>query len=485
MFAGVRITFQERVSYLFLEHWIMVVSEMMGQFAEGSPVSVMARATMEYALPDEVIDQVFRDNATCQREEKLLFSTIVHVMTLVVCRTRKSVREAYLTAKDRVTASVQALYVKLQRTEPGLVRALVRTSAQRLEPVMRQLQAVSEPLFPGYRTKILDGAHLAATQRRIQETRTLIGVPLPAQALVVLQPDERLIVDMFPCEDAHAQERSLFDAVLNSVEAKDLLMADRNFCTTMFLFGLQRRKAAFIIRQHKSTLYGKGLLGERRCLGRVETGVVYEQEMEIHNPLTGEEMTVRRVTIELDKPTESGATEIHVLTNLPAKFEARRIARAYLQRWRIENAFQQVEQAYRGEINTLSYPKAALLGFAIALLMYNVQSVVKASIAAEHGAAGTYEKLSTYYLASEVSATHDGMMIAIPAAEWTLTFGTCNARDFARFLRRTATHVKPDRWHKQTRGPKKPLPKRTGRKTDHVSAKRILDQRKTTLARAV
>ena len=78
--------------------------------------------------------------------------------------------------------------------------------------------------------------------------------PLPGQTLVVLEPEYQLATDVFCCEDGHAQDRSLLDRVLARVQAKDLWLADRNFCTTGFLFGLARRRAAFLIRQHGSTL---------------------------------------------------------------------------------------------------------------------------------------------------------------------------------------------------------------------------------------
>ena len=68
--------------------------------------------------------------------------------------------------------------------------------------------------------------------------------PLPGQALVILDPELMLAIDVFPCEDGHAQERSLLPRVLATVEAKDLWIADRNFCTTGFLFGIAQRKAS-------------------------------------------------------------------------------------------------------------------------------------------------------------------------------------------------------------------------------------------------
>ena len=59
---------------------------------------------------------------------------------------------------------------------------------------------------------------------------------------MVLDPATMLVIDVAPCEDAHAQERSLVDQVLPGVEPGDLWIADRNFCTTRFLFGVRARR---------------------------------------------------------------------------------------------------------------------------------------------------------------------------------------------------------------------------------------------------
>jgi IS4 transposase len=335
-----------------------------------------------------------------------------------------------------------------------------------------------QPTLAGYRTKILDGNHLAATEHRIAELRTIAAGPLPGHALVVLEPDRMLATDVFPCEDGHAQERSLLPQVLTTVEARDLWIADRNFCTTGFLFGIANEDAAFVIRQHKQTLTYE-LLGERRKIGRCPTGMIYQQKMQLTDR-AGKSRTIRRVTIELKKPTRNGETEIHVLTNLPeTAANARSVANLYLYRWTVERAFHELDQAFNGEIKTLGYPGAALLSFCVALLAYNVTSVVKSALAATHGDKAKRESLSGYYLAGEVAAAYHGMMIAIPEAEWTEYFASLSAAELARILKTLAANVRPGRFRKNVRGPKKPAPKRVyDKKHPHVSTARIIAQRK-------
>jgi IS4 transposase len=171
--------------------------------------------------------------------------------------------------------------------------------------------------------------------------------------------------------------------VLEAVQPRDIWVADRNSCTTDFLFGIARRDGCFVIRQHGATLFIKSM-GQRRRCGRSETGAVFEREMRIGD---GDGATmVRRITVELDAPTRDGETEIHILTNLPAEVaDALAIADLYLRRWTVEAAFGELATCLNGEIDTLGYPKAALFAFCVALVSYIVMSVVKAALRSVHG----------------------------------------------------------------------------------------------------
>ena len=153
------------------------------------------------------------------------------------------------------------------------------------------------------------------------------------------------------------------------------------------------------------------------------------------------------------------------------------IAELYRKRWLIEIAFQEMEENLNGEINTLGYPKAALFAFSLALVSYNLMSVVKAALRAAHGAEIVQEKVSTYYLADEITMTHRGMMIAIPEDEWTV-FHDLTPREMAKVLVELASNVRLSLYPKQPRGPKKPKPvKQSGAKIKHVATARILKTR--------
>lgn len=463
----------------------MMFGEIMDRFVEQSAASVMFRGTLENVVTAELLDEMFARTAKRQRPGELLFSSIVDLLAVVATGARKSVNDAYLAKKEQFTVAVASVYNKLNGVETEVSRQLIVQTGRRMAEVVRRLGRRRTPLLRGYRTKIVDGNHLAATEHRIEELRTIGSGPLPGFALVVLEPDQMLATDVFPCEDGHAQERSVLPQVLPTVEKGDLWIADRNFCTTGFLFGIATRHAAFLIRQHRQTLRYE-LLGQRRKIGRCPTGMLYEQRVRLWDA-DGKPLEVRRVTIELKKPTRDGDTEMHLLTNLPAKAaNAHSVANLYLQRWTVEKAFQELDQALYGEIKTLGYPGAALLSFCVALLTYNVISVVKSALTAAHGAAMERETISGYYLAGELAAAYYGMQIAIHAAEWRRHFAFLTPAELARTLKTLAAKVRPDRFRKNVRGPKKPRPKRTyNKRHPHVSTARILAQRQQSKSHVV
>ncbi len=454
----------------------MLLGHIFDRFVEKAPLSVMARGVMEHALDSTRLNRLFEEAADQQYTRKLLFSSVVDLMSLVVCGARPSLRAAYRDLQEQLPVSLTSVYNKLEKLETGISAALVRHTAGRLAPVITQLRGGRSEWLPGYRVKILDGNHLAATEHRLAETHASSAAPLPGMALVVLDPALMLAVDVFPCEDGHAQERSLFPAVLATVAARDVWIDDRNFCTLGMLFGIAARGAFFVTRQHKG-LPWEGLSDFRRA-GEVEGGAVWEQTVRLVNE-GGEVLVARRVKVALREPTRDGEYEVYVLTNLPwEEVDAVAVARLYRRRWTIETMFQELALTLESEIDTLCYPRAALFGFCVGLVAYNVLSGVKAGLRAVQGEEKVEEELSAYYVADEIRGTYRGMMIAIPDEEWRV-FGEMGVVGLAGVLRELAGRVRWEKFKKAKRGPKKPKPKRKHNKNQpHVSTAKLLEARR-------
>ena len=229
------------------------LNSVIDRFIARAPMAVAIRGTLEYAFVPEPLDAIFEQIVGDREDRHLLFSTCVDVMGTVVTRVNRSIHAAYRAA-EAVPVSIAAVYQRFQRMPIEAGRALVRHTAQRLEPVIRAMKGAAPDPLPGYRVQVLDGNHLAHTQRRLKILRDVAAGPLPGQSLVVLDPALGLALDVIPCVDGHAQERSLLDAVIAVIRRKDVWIADRNFCTTKFLFGIAERGGYFVIRRHGATL---------------------------------------------------------------------------------------------------------------------------------------------------------------------------------------------------------------------------------------
>ena len=449
----------------------MLLAPMFDNFVDQKPYCVMARAALERMLAATRLDELFRKHATVQYERELLFSQLIEVMARVVTRVDRSVLRAVEALRDVLPVTDEAIYQKLRGVETPVSQALVRDSFREAAAILDKLNVADPSWVRGLRVKILDGNHLAATEHRIKELRTIWDAPLPGRTLVVWDQVTRLVSDVFLTECGHASERTLLDEVLETVEKDDLWIADRNFCTLGFLFGLWSRGARFVIRQH-GQLVGKPV-GQPKLVGKTVHGEkVYEQFVVLTHE--GQEKTVRRITIKLRTPTRDGDTELHILSNLTRReASAVKIGELYQKRWIIEAVFHELTMALKCEVNTLGYPKAALFAFCVALLLENALSMLKGSLRAAHGEEATAD-LSGNLLSYELQTTYEGMMVAIPAENW-IQFGTMSLNRFVNFLQSMAKRVDITRYRKHKRGPRKPpTPRAKYHNGGHASTAKFL-----------
>jgi len=429
----------------------MILDAVLSRFVEHSPVTVMAQLALGRALEPGWVDALFEEHRQQQYTRELLFSSVVDIMTTVAVGLQPSVHAAAQARKD-LPVSLAALYSKINNTEPSLARALVMGSAQRLRPVVEQLRGKRVPLCPGYRVRVLDGNHLPASEKRLAPLRGFRGGARPGHSLVVYDPDAAMVIDLVPCEDAYAQERTLVPSLLPMTQAGEVWIADRNFCTTSILSAWHQRGAAFVVREHSSHP-NPTVVSELRKVGRVETGTVYEQEVEIGKGINA--FRLRRVEVHLDGATEAGDMVIRILTNLPAIKSAEQVASLYRRRWSIEGMFQWLESVLHSEVRTLGYPRAALFAFSVAVLAFNVLSAIQTGIERQHDIDPEGETaVSLYYVANEIRTAYRGMTIAVPAEAW-LVYLTLSDEELTGALLEIAAHVDPKTLRKHPRGPNK------------------------------
>jgi hypothetical protein len=305
--------------------------------------------------------------------------------------------------------------------------------------------------------------------------------------VAVLDPQRDLIEDILVCPDGHANQKPLYRQLFDKIQPQQCWIADRDFSTLEFLFGVQQRSSYFLIRQH-GQLQAEPVAARQR-VGRTATGVVFEQNVRLTN-YDGQTMRLRRITLQLDQPTREKDPEIHLLSNLPEAVEARQIADAYLGRWQIEAAFFKLTMVLRCELNTLGYPEAALFGFCLAVVMYNAVSTVLTALRKTHSPSPPQRtstptkrrppkrRFSFYYVADEIAGVWRGMAIVIGADHWTAAFAGLTPSQLARKLLWLAKHVPPEKFLCNPARVKKRKARRIIQHGGHVSTHRLLQKRK-------
>ncbi len=465
-----------------------VWSAVLERFERHAPASVMARLALEHALPAGWVDEVFEAHRQRQYSRELLFSTVVELTTLVSLGLRPSLHAA-ARQMPALPVSLACLYDKVNHTEPGVLRALVRGSAERLGPVMASVGHGAGSL-PGWRLRVLDGNHLPASEKRLLPLRGFRGAALPGQSLVVYDPDLGLVTDLVACEDAHASERAAVAPLLEGAQPGELWIADRHYCTRTVLGGLDDAGAGFIVREHgcHPRLAGQG---EWQGCGRTGTGEVREQEIAVAQA----QAPWRRIELALDQPTEDGDITIRLWSNLPGAVGAQRVAELYRTRWRVERSrspgiegmFGRLEAVLHSEVSSLGHPRAALLGFAAAVLAYNVLALLQRAVEQAHqpspaAPSATPLEVSCFHLAVQVRSGYEGQLIALPPEHWPC-WDEADPAGLAQHLLRLARNINPRQVATSKRAPKTTKPKgyvdgKTAR--THVATARLLASGKAT-----
>lgn len=438
------------------------------RFCKVAPFAVMTQALIRSFVCDE-FDDIFEANRNGQYEDKVTFEALGLAVADIALGYCENPNQAYREHKENLAVARSSFYDKLNGTRTSLSAAVVTASARKAIEIQDALGFVQWDALPGYRVFAVDGNHLQKTEKRIEELRGTSQAPLPGTSVARFDLGRQLFDRVYLLEDAHRQEAETLEDVAQDLEPKDLLIADRHYCIVAFLTQLEKQSSAFIIRQH-GRLKGE-LLGQRRKIGRTETGMVYEQSMRLTKD-DDDAITVRRITIELDEPTRDGDTVIHVLSNLPAKVHAKKIIRLYARRWEVETAFYHERMSLNGELPSLGHPRAALFLFCIATMAYNILQILLSVLYTEHEEHEVNE-LSFYYISVEIERYTPGMLVILQADDWARIIPATTTR-LAQFLAKVAREIDLRKYYKSRRGPKKPYKRKSNERSGHLSTAKIL-----------
>lgn len=438
------------------------------KFVQKCPFAVMTRVLAEDFIANH-LDDVFEDHREHQYESKLKFSALAFAVADVTLNFCENLNQAYKQHREQLGVAITSFYGKVRCTRPALSEAVVLHSARRAVQLQDELGYQPWEILPGYNCFDVDGNHLPKTDKRLKELRDSPGAPLPGKVVARFDLQRQIFDRTYLLTDAHDQELATCDRLVDDLIPNDVLIADRHYCIIAFFEKIAAAAGFFVIRHH-GRLKGK-LIGKRKRLGEIETGVVYEQTMQL--TLAADSMKVRRVTVELFQPTRDGDDVIHVLTNLPADVGGQKVAELYRLRWEEETAFHVIQMTLTCESTSLGHPHAALLLFCMAMLAYNLRQVIFAALYAEHDEE-TVNEVSHFHISMNVSRYTDGMLVVLDDEFWH-QYVPSRSTTLAMRLRELASETDLHEYRKSNRGPKKKKPKRSkNAQSKHVStAKRI------------
>lgn len=208
--------------------------------------------------------------------------------------------------------------------------------------------------------------------------------------------------------------------------------------------------------------------GEWQACGSCETGTLREQSIR----LEGSEVTWRRIALSLTTPTTQGDRTIWLWSNLPLSVSTAQIAQVYWRRWWIEGLFLRLERVLHIEAGPLGRPRAALLGFASAVLAHNVLSLVSTCIEKVHG---PEPRVLVFHVGRQVGAGYEKLMVALGHTP------VLTGREDAARLLALAERVDPIRIVTSPHGPKRKVDKPYVAATaarEHVATARVLKKAK-------
>jgi len=282
----------------------MALDEIFERFAKESPLPVMVRGSLEWALADESMNRLFAETAQRQCVSDLAFSTLLNLMSMVVAKTRKSMHAAYQAHQESIQVSVRSVYNKLNGVEPVVSAELVRRTARFLRrgasPDGWRTSAAAAGVSRADPRRQSPGSHRASLERTANIAGRSVAGPGSGGARSANQTDGGGL-SLRGWSHPGAQHSAGSDRGFTAGRSLD---RRPQLCTSLFLFEIALNQSYFIIREHATNVRYE-TVGHQRLVGRSDSGQVFEQSIRILNDF-GDVIEARRVTVKLDHATEDG-----------------------------------------------------------------------------------------------------------------------------------------------------------------------------------
>jgi hypothetical protein len=336
-----------------------------------------------FIAPDDFLATLFgRHRGRCY-QDLLSFSELVHVLADAVTRYQGSGRRAITKALEhqRLSTKLRAVYGKLGRLPLPLAEALLSGLTSRLRPLFPAGLFRSEvpASLAALELVVLDGKKIKRAAKRLLAARGRPGKLFGGKILVAYSPADGLAVAMAADPDGEANDIRLMPRVMplarEAVGGPRLWIADRQFCDLDQPGRFAEEGDHFLIRFSAKTSFTPD--PQRPATTGVDTrGRAFAQEWGWMGRLQDPRRRyVRRIGLE-----RPGEEAILLVTDLldEAAYPATDLLEAYLLRWQIENAFQQITEVFDLRRLIGCTPRATVFQASLCLVIYNIVQVIRA-----------------------------------------------------------------------------------------------------------
>jgi hypothetical protein len=336
-----------------------------------------------YLAPDSVLAELFDAHRGRCYEDLLTFAGLVSVLTDALTRYHGSGRRAILKALERNQLGVEqrAAYGKLSRLPLPLAEAFLSGLSARLSPLFPVgLFRTESPACLGRLTVVvLDGKKIKNAAKRLLATRGRPGKLFGGKVLAAYLPQNGLVAAMAADPDGEANDVRLMPRLMPlaraAVAGPRLWVADAQFCdldqTGAFT---QDEGDHFLLRF--TLRNGFTADPSRPARGGVNRrGQAYTQDWGWMGAAGDPRRRyVRRIAVK-----RPGEEDVIVVTDLldEQAYPAEDLLAVYLDRWQIENVFQQITEVFSLRHLIGCSPSATVFQASLCFVIYNVLQVVR------------------------------------------------------------------------------------------------------------
>jgi len=439
-----------------------------------------------YLAPDPVLGELFDDHRGRCYEDTLTFADLVAVLTDALTRFHGSGRRAILKALERNQLGVEqrAVYGKLSRLPLPLAEAFLSALAARLRPLFPTglFRTEMPACLDRFTVVVLDGKKIKNAAKRLMACRGRPGKLFGGKVLAAYLPKDGLVVAMAADPDGEANDIRLMPRVMPlaraAVAGPRLWVADAQFCDLdqtgaftldegdhfLLRFTLRNSFAADPDRPAQS--------------GVNRRGQAYTQDWGWMGAADDPRRRhVRRIVVERE-----GEEDVVVVTDLldETAYPAEDLLAVYLDRWQIENVFQQITEVFSLQHLIGCSPGATVFQASLCLVIYNVLQVVRG-----YAALASPEPVKVNELSSETMFVdlHEELLGLHRVLKGGRLLGVLPDPQSALEVRQRLTDLLAQAWTAQwlkARPSKKPRPQQPKAKQSgaHTSVHKVLQEAK-------